>query len=823
MGQTLRSGELPFTALLVEAGSLVYLNSAPPSSNPGMAMDIRNDPTARASHSFGIGQPVPRTEDPRLVRGEGRYTDDIRLPNQTYAAIVRSNNAHGVIRGVDIDAACQMPGVLGVYTGADLSGYGPMKSPLPFKNRDGSDMRRTGRLALATDKVRFVGDPVACVVAETAQQAKDAAEAVTLNIDTLPAVTQPSAAVSDGAPLIYDDAPANTALDFHYGDAAKVAEAFAQAAHVTRIDLVNSRLVVNALEPRSAIGEYDPATSHWTLYSGSQGVMGMKAQLASILGAPGDKVRIVTGNVGGSFGMKAAIYPEYVCILHAARALGRPVKWTDERSTSFLSDNHGRDHVQSAELALDADGHFLALRLTGYGNLGAYMGTMAPQPPTLNTVRNVASLYRTPLIEVSTRCVFTNTTFLNPYRGAGRPEGNYYMERLVDVAAAEMGIDRVELRRRNQLKPRELPYKAASGSIYDSGDFPAVLREAIELSDWKGFNKRRRESRKQGKLRGIGVGCYLEVTAPANKEMGGIRFERDGTVTILTGTLDYGQGHATPFAQVLNDKLGVPFERVRLHQGDSDELLAGGGTGGSRSMMNSGAAIVEAAAKVIEQGRQIASHVLEAAAGDIEFTNGRFVVAGTDRAIGIMDLADRLRGGLELPEGVPASLDVKHVSEGVPAAYPNGCHVAEVEVDPDTGVVAVAKYVSVNDFGTVINPLLVEGQIHGGVVQGIGQAYLERTIYDAEGQLLTGSFMDYCMPRAKDAPDFVTAFHPVPAKTNPLGVKGCGEAGCAGALTSVMNAIADALSEFGIKHIDMPATPETVWQAIQAAKGCKAA
>jgi carbon-monoxide dehydrogenase large subunit len=392
------------------------------------------------------------------------------------------------------------------------------------------------------------------------------------------------------------------------------------------------------------------------------------------------------------------------------------------------------------------------------------------------------------------------------------------MERVIDIAAAEMGIDRVELRRRNQIRPRELPFKAASGATYDSGDFPAVMKDALALSDWKGYGKRKRESRKRGKLRGIGLGSYLEVTAPANKEMGGIRFEAEGTVTILTGTLDYGQGHAAPFAQVLSETLGIPFERIRLVQGDSDELIAGGGTGGSRSMMNSGAAIVEASAKVIEQGKTIASHVLEAAVSDIEFAQGRFVVAGTDRAIGIMELAAQLRSGLKLPDDVPSSLDVKHVSDGVPSAFPNGCHVAEVEIDPETGVVEVVKYSSVNDFGTVINPMLVEGQVHGGIVQGIGQAMLEQTVYDADGQLLTGSYMDYALPRATDAPAFTTAHHPVPAKTNPLGVKGCGEAGCAGGLASVMNAIVDALSEYGIRHIDMPATPQRVWQAIRDAR-----
>ncbi len=499
--------------------------------------------------------------------------------------------------------------------------------------------------------------------------------------------------------------------------------------------------------------------------------------------------------------------------------LGRPVKWTDDRSGSFVSDSHGRDHELTAELALDADGTFLAVRINNYGNMGGFLAQVAPMPSTLNTVKNVQSVYRTPLIEVSTKCVFTNTSHVSAYRGAGRPEGNYYMERLIDAAAAEMGIDRIELRRRNQIKPRELPIKVASGSNYDSGDFPGVLKHALEIADADGFADRKRESRERGKVRGLGIGSFLEVTAPPSKEMGGIRFEPDGTVTIISGTLDYGQGHAAPFAQVLTEKLGIPYERIRLLQGDSDELLAGGGTGGSKSIMHTGTAIVEASAKVIEQGKQIASHVLEASASDIEFAHGRFVITGTDRAIGIMELAEKLRSGIKLPEGAPTSLDVRHVSDGPGAStYPNGCHICEVELDPDTGVIEVVKYASVNDFGTVINPLIVEGQLHGGVIQGIGQALMEMTAYDSEGQFLTGSFMDYAMPRASDSPEVAVVNHPVPAKTNVLGVKGCGEAGCAGSLTSVMNAIADALSEFGIRHMDMPATPYRVWRAIQDAR-----
>ena len=775
-----------------------------------------------AMTQYGIGQPVLRTEDPMLVRGEGHYTDDLNLKGQAYAVMVRSRDAHGIIKSIDAETARGMPGVLGVYTAADLKAYGPLKNTMPMKRRDGSPMKVALRHALAEDKVRCVGDPVACVVAETLAQAKDAAEAVSMDVEPLPAVTLASEGAKPGAPQLYDDVPGNIALDYHFGDAEKTAAAFASAAHVVKLSLRNTRCIVAPMEPRAAIGEYDKGDDHWTLHSCSQGVFGLKTQLADMLGSKPNKVRVLTGNVGGSFGMKASAYPEYICILHAAKILGRPVKWTDERSGSFVSDHHGRDHEMVAELALDQDGHFLALRMTNFGNMGAWLNPVSPLMPTLNTVKNAASVYRTPLIECSAKCVYTNTTLVSAYRGAGRPEGNYYMERLIDTAAREMGIDRLELRRRNFIKPKDIPYKNPAEMNYDSGDFPAILKHAVDVADVKGFNKRKRESRKAGKVRGLGIGCYLEVTAPANKEMGGIRFEADGTVTIITGTLDYGQGHAAPFAQVLSTKLGVPFDKIRLLQGDSDEMLAGGGTGGSRSMSSSGMAIVEASAKVVDNGKQIAAHVLEASAEDIEFKAGRFIIAGTDRSIGIMELAAKLRSGLKLPEGAPSSLDVRHVSDGAPSVFPNGCHVAEVEIDPSTGVTQVVKYAAVNDFGTVVNPLLVEGQTHGGVVQGIGQALMETTVYDGDGQLLTGSFMDYAMPRARHTPAFVVESHPVPATTNPLGTKGCGEAGCAGGLASVMNAVTDALADFGITHIDMPASPARVWAAIQEAEAKRA-
>lgn len=767
---------------------------------------------------FGVGQPVLRKEDPTLVSGQGRYTDDVNLPGQAYAAIVRSRDAHGIIRSIDTQAARAMPGVLAIYTGDDLKAYGGLKCNLPLKNRDGTPLRYTPRPALAGDKVRFVGDPVACVVVETAAQAKDAAEAVMIDIEPLPAVIDARKAAEPGAPLIWDEVPGNLVLDYHYGDAGKVKAAFDSAAHVVTLPIVNQKLVVASIEPRSAIGEYDKANEKWTLHSCSQGVFGMKNMLKDILGAPADKVRVLTGNVGGSFGMKAAAYPEYVCILHAARQLGRPVKWTDERSGSFMSDHHGRDFDMTVEGAFDERGIIKAVRLSGFGGLGGFVSAFGPLLPTVNVTKNVNSMYRTPLLEVATKCVLTNTTHVSAYRGAGRPEGALYMDRLIDYAATKIGIDRFTLRKRNFIKPKEMPFKAASGMDYDCGDFPGLFDEALKLADVEGFKARKRESRKAGKLRGLGVGCYLETTASGTTEMGGIRFNDDGTVTIVTGTLDYGQGHATPFAQVLHDRLGIPFDKIKLLQGDSDQLVTGGGTGGSRSAMLSGTAIVEASAKVVENGKQIAAHALEASAGDIEFENGRFVIAGTDRAVGIMDLAKRLREGMTMPDGAPATLDVTHVTQAVPGTFPNGIHVAEVEVDPDTGGAQVVKYTAVNDFGTVLNPMLVEGQIHGGVVQGLGQALFEGVIYDDDGQLLTGSFQDYAMPRAHNTPAMTVANRGIPTKLNPVGAKGCGEAGCSGGLPTVMNALVDALSEAGVHDIAMPATPARIWQALQDAK-----
>ncbi len=777
-------------------------------------MNIRVDEEKLALTKFGVGQRVERREDERLLRGKGQYTDDVDLPGQAHAIMVRSQVAHGVIKGIDTSAAKAMPGVLAVYTAEDLAAYGGLPCRPPMTNRDGSPMKKPPRPALAGDKVRFVGDPVACVIAETIAQAQDAAEAVILDIEQLPAVIDVREAAKPGAPLVYDDIPGNLSLDYHYGDADKVAEAFAKAAHVTTRRIIDNRVVVNAMEPRAAVAAFDEASGRFTLYAHTQGVMGSRGAIAEILKLKPEQVRFVAVNVGGSFGLKAGPFPEYVCALHGARELKRPVKWNDTRSESFLSDHHGRAQDFDCSLALDKDGKILALRLDGYGDYGAYLSMMQPLFSTLNIVKHTASVYTTPLIEVHSHGMLTNTVPITAYRGAGRPEGNYFMERLIEEAAGEMGIDSVELRRRNHIQPSQLPYTAASASVYDSGNFPAILDKALEVSDWAGYPARKADSEARGMIRGRGLGQFLEMTAATPGEYGGIKFEAGGVV-ISTGTHDHGQGHWSSFAQVVSEQLGIPFQAIRLMQADSDQLKTGAGTGGSKSMVASGFALIETGKRVIDKGREAASHLLEASPADITFEAGRFTIAGTDKSITLMDVARRLATAERLPEGCPTSLDTDHVNEMSPATYPNGCHVCEVEIDPGTGVVEIAKYSMVGDFGTMVNPMLVEGQLHGGVVQAIGQCLFEDAVYDEAGQLVTGSFMDYAMPRAVDVPSFDTIVSlPDKCKTNPLGAKGCGEAGCAGAMTSVMNAIVDALRPYGINHIDMPATPEKVWRIV---------
>lgn len=769
---------------------------------------------------FGVGQSAPRKEDPALLRGEGRYTDDLMAEGQVHLAVVRSPVAHGILRGVDISAARDMAGVLGAWTGADLkaAGYGWAQSWFKFENRDGTPYRQPERCAAATDRVRFVGEAVAFVVAETAAQAKDTAEVVELDIEELPPVLDMTQANAPDAPQLFDNVPDNVALDYHVGDSDAVEAAFANAAHVGTVDLVESRVIINPMELRAYLAEYDAASDHFTLKTQSQGVFQMRNNLADFMGIDRERLTVLTGHVGGSFGMRMMPFPEQLFVLHAARELQRPVRFLEERTSSFLTDTHGRAASFRAELAIDEAGRMLAMRIDGHADMGAYLTEAAIGMPTMNVLINGCSMYRLPLMEVSTKCVMTNLPPIGAYRGAGRQLGNYITERVLDATARVSGIDRIELRRINQLRPEELPYTAQSGLTYDCGDFTALMDQALEAADADGFEARRAEAVKAGKLRGLGVGCYLEASSAGTVEMGGIRFEENGDVTFITGTLDYGQGHASTYAQILCDQLGLPFDRIRLLQGNSDELLFGGGSGGSRSTIASGTAAVQASAKVRETALQLAGWALDTNANDIEFRDGRVVVVSTGEGIDLIDLARRVREADSVPDGLPKTLDVSLVTEGAAITFPNGCHICEIEIEEATGTTRVVRYTAVNDMGVVVNPMLLEGQVHGGVTQGIGQCLLENVVYDDDGQLLSGSFTDYCMPRADDVPIYAVHHHNVPTGSNPLGVKGVGESGCAGSHTSVMSAVLDALSPLGITAIDMPATPEKLWRAIRDAR-----
>jgi len=769
---------------------------------------------------FGAGQPVPRNEDPRLLRGEGRYTADVSVPGQAYGFMLRSPHAHGIVRHLDCAAAREVPGVLAVYTLADLkaAGFNPYPCGHFVKNHDGTDHESPARYALAGSTVKYVGEGLAFVVAENLDAARDGAEAIDFEIEALPVLLDPERALDADTPRIHEDA-ANLCLDWRSGDLDAVADAFDRAAHVTRMRIPINRVIVAAMEPRAALGEYDSESNRFTLHVTSQGVWGMRQTLAkAVMGIELDALRVLSHDIGGSFGMKSQQYPENLLVLHAARALRRPVKWVDDRSGSFLSDFQGRDMIADGSLALNADGDILAMRIDMIGNLGAYVTPFGPYMPSVNILTNAASVYRTPLIAVTSRCVFTNTVPIAPYRGAGRPEGNYIMERLIERAAREAGHDPVELRRRNLIPPDAIPFRAASNREYDSGDFPAVLADALKAADWEGFGARRQATESQGLLRGRAVTCYLEATAGVGKEMGGIRFRPDGGVTIVTGSLDQGQGHATAFAQVVAGALGIPADRIDLLQGDSDALLFGGGTGGSKSIMGSGTALLAASDGVIEKGRRWAAHLLEAAEQDIGYSDGEFRVVGTDRSIPVLDLAAQVAAAVDKPDDLPDSLDHETVAETPPASFPNGCHICEVVVDPHTGEVRIDRYVAVNDFGNLVNPMLVDGQTHGGIVQGIGQALMETAVYEADGQLLSGSFTDYALPRADDVPAFAIHYHPVPATTNALGVKGCGEAGTSGAIPTVVNAVIDALAPLGVTDVPMPTRPEAVWRAIRDAQ-----
>ena len=759
---------------------------------------------------YGIAQPVTRKEDDRLTTGRGHYADDVGSADQAIGYVLRSSHAHAEIGAFDTEAAKKAPGVLAVLTGADVeaAGLGHIPCYRSPRNRDGSEPIIPPNPLLKRDRVRFVGDAVAFVVAETLAQARDAAELIAINYAPLPAVVDTGSACDGSRATIWEHAPDNVAVDFEAGDRAATDAAFAAAARIARIDLVNNRVVVAAMEPRSATGSYDAKSAGYTLCTTSQTSHFIRDALAKkIFDVPTETVRVVTRDVGGGFGMKV-FFAEYPLVLWAAKLIGRPVKWTASRAESFVCDSQGRDHVTHAELALDEQGRFLAIRVDIVANMGAYLGTFGPVVPPKLVYTGV---YDIPAAHLRVRNVFTNTVLTDAYRGAGRPEATYVIERIVEIAARDFGIDSAELRRRNYIAPDAMPYTTAFGMTYDSGEFARNMDDGLARADAAGLASRQAVAADRNRRRGLGLAYYIDTTGGpvVASEHATVRFEQDGTVTVLSGCQASGQGHETAYSQLVVDRLGVAFDAVNVRQGDTAENPLGYGTGGSRSLMDGGGAILCAIDAVVEKGRDIAAHELEAAGSDLEFAGGNYVVVGTDRRIAIAEIAQAAARSGEQLAGLGSF---------VPQAtsYPNGCHICEVEVEIDTGRVVVVRYTVVDDFGNVINPLLVEGQVHGGVAQGIGQVLWENTVYDSgSGQLLTGTFMDYGMARAGDLPMFDTSWNEIPCLTNPLGVKGAGEGGTVGALAAVVNAVVDALAEFGVTHLDMPLTPERVWQAIQ--------
>jgi len=772
---------------------------------------------------FGIGQPVRRVEDQRFLTGRGRYVDDLELPHLAHGAVVTSPHAHARIKGVDASAALAAPGVLCVLTGEDarkekLGGIPPNFMP---EDQGGPKGYRTFRPLLAADKARYVGERIAFVVAETAMQARAAAELVAVDYEPLPAVADVEDAVKEGAPRIWEEWSSNVAFPLMMGNKDATDAAFAKAAHVVRLRLENNRLSANAIEPRGAIGEH--LDGQFTLHTSTQNPHGVRMQLAQrVFGMPETKLRVIALDVGGGFGMKADTYPEEGLVLWAARRLGRPVKWIATRSESLLGDDHGRDQVVTGEMALDANGKILAIRAQALHGLGAYV-VGAAVVPVIYSLKLIPNVYAIPAAHVTTRALFTNTTPTGPYRGAGRPEAAYLAERLLDAAAQKLGLDPIEIRRRNYIAPEAMPHTTPTGFVYDSGEFARLTDRCLELADWAGYAVRRAASEKQGRLRGRAMIYYIEDCGVFNERME-LRFDPSGMLTIVAGTFSHGQGHATTYAQMVSDWLGVPFESIRFVQGDTDQVAFGRGTYASRSVMVGGGALKAAADNVIEKAKPLAAHLLEASAGDLSFNDGRFQITGTDRSIPLVDVAKAFYRPVGLPKQFGVGLDASGSYTTDPPNFPNGCHICEVEVDPETGAVTIERYSVVDDVGRVINPLVCEGQIQGGLAQGIGQALLEDVVFDREsGQLVSGSFADYAMPRADDLPAFALAFVEVPCRTNPLGVKGVGEAGSVGAPPAVMNALLDALRPLGVQHVDMPATPRRVWEAIAAARSARAA
>ncbi len=783
----------------------------------------------------GIGAAVRRKEDARFLSGSGHYTDDINRPGQLYASIRRADRPHARIVGIDTAAASAMPGVVAVYTGADLQAdnVGGLPCGWQVKNKDGTPMAEPPHPVLAVGKVRHVGDPVAVVIAATRQQAKDAAEQLAITWQDLPAAGSIKDALAPGAALVHDDVPGNICYDWHLGDKAAVDAAFAAAARIVRLDLTNNRLIPNAMEPRAAVGEFDRATGEHTLYTTSQNPHVIRLLMgAFVLHLPESRLRVVAPDVGGGFGSKIYHYAEEAIVTWAAGKLARPVKWTAERTESFISDAHGRDHVSTAEMALDKDGNFLALHVKTLANMGAYLSTFAPCIPTYLYATLLAGVYKTPAIYAEVKAVFTNTVPVDAYRGAGRPEAAYLLERLVDVIARDTGIDKVTLRRRNFIPADAFPYHTPVALQYDSGNYQATLDAALKAADWSGFPARRAAAHVKGKLRGIGISTYIEACGIAPSavvgslgaraglyEVANVRVHPTGGVSVFTGAHSHGQGHETTFAQIVSDQLGVPFDQVEVVHGDTAKIPFGMGTYGSRSLAVGGSAMMKAMDKIIAKGKRIAAHLMEASVEDIEFKSGTFSVAGTDKSKTLGEIAltayvphnypiDELEPGLE----ETAFYDPKNFT------FPAGCHVAEVEIDPDTGVASVVSFVAVDDVGRVINPMIVEGQVQGGVAQGIGQALLEGAVYDGNGQIVTGSMMDYTIPRADDLPSIKVGTETTLCTHNPLGVKGCGEVGAIGSPPAIVNAVVDALAEYDVRHIDMPLAPQKIWSIIRAGR-----
>jgi aerobic carbon-monoxide dehydrogenase large subunit len=770
---------------------------------------------------FGIGQPVRRFEDRRFLRGEGRFQNDVNLPGQAHAVMVRSPHAHARIRGLDTSGALALPGVLAVYTGDDLAaaGFGTMGVPFQRKRPDGSPMFARAHLGLAQEKVRFVGEPVAFVVAASHAVARDAAELVEVDYEILQSVTD-TADAAEAKIAVWDECPDNISNLFEAGNLAATEAAFAQAAHIVRRRYVISRVYAHFMEPRGAIGVWDPGEERYTLYADVQYPHRVRQALATrIFKIPESRIRVISGDVGGGFGTKGWQYPEHRLVLWAAKQLRRPVKWTCERSEAILADEHARDNISDAMLAVDNDGRFLALRVRTFANVGAYISSERNLLATFGNVGTLTGVYDIPAAHVAVLAVMANTNGTAPYRGAGRPEATYVIERLIDDAARELHEDPIELRERNMIPNAKLPYKTALGLNYDCGDFLANQEKALALADWAGFPARRAQSRAYGRLRGIGIANPIEKSAGPGQEFAEIRFHPSGNVTLLMGSKNQGQGHETTFKQVLAEKLGIDPNEVQYIDGDTDRVAFGIGTNGSRSTVIGGSALWMAADKIIAKAKKLAAHLMEAAEADIEFVvgdnGGNFTVAGTDRRLALSEVAKAAFRANNLPPGLEGGLYETGTFAPTDFTYPNGSHVCEVEIDAETGELDILNYVVVDDVGTVVNPVGLKGQIHGGIAQGLGQAVMEQVVYDREsGQMLSGSFMDYAMPRAEDFPYLKIESNPVPTKRNPLGAKGAGEAGTVGALPAIVNAVMDALSPVAVKHFDMPATSARIWQAM---------